>query len=351
MCSASPPPPPDYAGAAQAQGAANETTARVQGQINNPDVYGPYGSQTVSWDGDHPTVHQTLSPEQQRLFDQNMLTQQSLAGTGTQAADSLRGIVGHPIDFGSAPQRAVPLGPNDVPLPKVQATPDTLDTSKLSALPADSQTIRNQVIDAMMSRANSDINKSQDQKVSDLVAAGIHPGNAAYDHEIEMLNRQRNDAEQQAMIAGGNAAEQAYGMDMGRRQEQVGEQGMQFGQGMQAGAQRFGQQGQLASLIQSLQGQYFGQETGNRRDAISEMLAQREMPLNEISALRSGSQVANPFSTPGYAQNTTVAPPPVFGAATQAGQYGTDVYNAQAARANSNNQTMGTLAMAAAMFF
>jgi hypothetical protein len=350
MCSASPPPPPDYAGAATAQGAANVDTARVQGRINNPNVVNPNGTQTVTWDGDTPTVHQQLSPDQQRLYDQNMTTQQSLAGTGTQAADSLKGVVGKSIDFGNAPQRAVPLQSNQ-PMPTVQATPGTLDTSKLSAMPADSQTIRNQVINAMMSRANSDIDHSQSQKQADLVAAGIHPGTEAYAREMDLLNRQRNDAEQQAIIAGGNAAQQAYGMDMATRQEGVGEQGQQFQQGMAAGAQTFGQQNARDILNAQLQNTYFNQQTGNRRDAISELLAQRETPLNEISALRSGSQVANPFSMPGYAQNTQVAPPPIYGAATQAGQYGTDVYNAQAAQANSTNQTIGTAALAAAMFF
>jgi hypothetical protein len=47
--SPSAPPPPDYAGAAAAQGAANVETARLQGRINNPNVIGPLGSQTVTF--------------------------------------------------------------------------------------------------------------------------------------------------------------------------------------------------------------------------------------------------------------------------------------------------------------
>ena len=39
--SPSPPPAPDYAGAATAQGAANVETARVEGRMNRPDVYSP----------------------------------------------------------------------------------------------------------------------------------------------------------------------------------------------------------------------------------------------------------------------------------------------------------------------
>ena len=47
--SPSPPATPDYTGAAAAQGAANEATARLQARLNNPNVYGPLGSQTVSF--------------------------------------------------------------------------------------------------------------------------------------------------------------------------------------------------------------------------------------------------------------------------------------------------------------
>ena len=47
--SPSPPPAPDYAGAAREQGAANEATARLQGRISNPNIIGPLGGQTVTW--------------------------------------------------------------------------------------------------------------------------------------------------------------------------------------------------------------------------------------------------------------------------------------------------------------
>jgi len=47
--SPSPPAVPDYPGAAQAQGVANEATARLQGRMNNPNISGPLGSQTVTF--------------------------------------------------------------------------------------------------------------------------------------------------------------------------------------------------------------------------------------------------------------------------------------------------------------
>ena len=47
--SPAPPAAPDYAGAATAQGAANVETARLQGRMNNPNISGPLGSQTVTF--------------------------------------------------------------------------------------------------------------------------------------------------------------------------------------------------------------------------------------------------------------------------------------------------------------
>lgn len=251
----SPPPAPDYAGAAREQGAANVDAARIQARTNNPNVISPYGTQTVSWNGDTPTLTQTLSPEQQGLLSQQIKTQGLLGGLGQQGAQSLYGVVGKPVDFSGAP-----------PAPSSGA-----DT-------------RQRVINAYMSRANQDYDIRKDQNNSDLVAAGIRPGTKAYADNMMMLDRARNDAYQQAEIAGGNAAAQEFGMDTQRRQQ-----------------------------------------------GLSEMLSQRQVPLNEITALLSGSQVQNPFSMPGYAQNTQVAAAPLFAAANAAGNYGTDVYNAKMA--------------------
>ena len=47
--SASPPPAPDYAAAATAQGAANVDAARATARLSNPNIFSPFGSQTVTY--------------------------------------------------------------------------------------------------------------------------------------------------------------------------------------------------------------------------------------------------------------------------------------------------------------
>ncbi len=55
--SVSQPATPDYAGAATAQGAANVEAARASAKLSNPNIYGPLGSQTVTYGT--PTFDQT----------------------------------------------------------------------------------------------------------------------------------------------------------------------------------------------------------------------------------------------------------------------------------------------------
>jgi hypothetical protein len=232
----------------------------------------------------------------------------------------------------------------------------------LPAMPGSSDEIRQRVIDAMMSRANTDFAQREDQTNSDLIARGLRPGTEAYAREMQRIDQARNDARSQAEIAGGDAAAQAHSMDLANRQQGHGEaiansdlsysQGMGIrGQAVGEQAQQFNQGGQASELAQRQQAQQYSQQSDLRRQKIAEILTQRQTPINEIAALMGGSQVSNPFSMPGAAQNTSVAPAPIFGATDAAGRYGTDVYNAQVGSSNATTGAIGSMAAMAAMFF
>lgn len=145
--SPAPPAAPDYAGAATAQGAANVETARLQGQMNNPNIIGPLGSQTVTWGGpnagykwngntyadeaglrgalgtyasqgnfdpssvdtwmkdqgtygisrvggDQPTITQTLTPQAQQTLEAQQRVQSALAGLGEQGLGTASKVLG-----------------------------------------------------------------------------------------------------------------------------------------------------------------------------------------------------------------------------------------------------------------
>lgn len=272
MCAPSPPPAPDYAGAAREQGAANKESAIASSRLNNPNVVNPLGTQTWTEGAtadDRPTLTQTYSPEQQALYDQSIRSKMLLGGLGEQGATALQGVVGRNLDLSGAP-----------------VAPTTGRS-------------RDDAYNAMMTRINEGTAISKDQKNSELIAAGIRPGTKAYQDAMFSIDRGANDARQQAIIAAGAEGQRDFNM------------------GTQA-----------------------------RKDAIAEILAQRQTPLNEINALMSGSQVSNPFAVPGAAQNANIAPAPLYNAAMQAGQYGTDVYNQGIGQ--SNNMMSGLFRLGSA---
>lgn len=183
-----------------------------------------------------------------------------------------------------------------------------VDFNNLPPMPGSADETRQKVIDAMMSRVNEDTQVARDNKNSDLIAAGIRPGTEAYDNQMRIIDRGYNDARNQAFLASGQEASRDFGLDSDRR-----------------------------------------------RQAITEMLSQRQVPLNEITALMSGSQVSNPFSMPGYAQNAQVAPAPLFAAQNALAGYNTDIYNAKAAQAGNLQQGLfglgGAGLQAAGMYY
>jgi len=78
--------------------------------------------------------------------------------------------------------------------------------------------------------------------------------------------------------------------------------------------------------------------------------ALRNQPLNELNALRTGSQVTNPSFQQAPQQQTT-AGANYNGAVSAQGQYDQGLYNAQVGAQNAQNQALGTLGSAALTAF
>lgn len=334
-CAPSPPPTPDYAGAAQKQGQANIDAAITSGKINNPNVISPYGTQTVTWGGkfdqagfdnatatwnkqvqdytnawnawvangrpgpftmdvgfgaavdprhkapqrsqfenrDVPTITQTLAPDQQKLLDTGNQAKIGLSELALQGTGLAKDVLGKSLDF-----------------------------SQLPARPGSAEETRSKVMDAMMSRVNEDTGRSQRLLQSDLAARGIGTNTDAYRDAMALEGRKLTDARNQAYLASGQEMSRDFQTDSQRR-----------------------------------------------RDALGEMMTERQTPINEITALMSGSQVQNPFSMPGYAQNANVQAAPLFAAQNMAADYGTDLYNAKAAQAGNLQQGLFGLGSAGIM--
>jgi len=288
MKSSSPPPAPDYKGAAIEQGAANLESARATAKLSNPNTYTPYGTQLVSYEGDIPTVRQTLTPTAQKTLDAQQGVQYSLANLGQKGADTASTVLDKPFSFGG---------------PAVQTS---LDTSGIAKMPVNAGMTGQE---AIMSRLNPSLARQRVSTETNLINQGLRPGTEAYDNAIRMLGEQETDARTQAVLQGLN-------LDIG------------------ANAQGFNQ------AVQSGQ---FGNTA--QQQALAEAIQQRQMPLNEITALMSGSQIQNPQF--GAYQGATVAPPPIFQATQSKGAFDANAYNQQVASQNAMTSGMFSLGGAA----
>jgi len=99
--SPSAPATPDYAAAATAQGVANKDTAITQGYLNNPNINGPLGGQTVTFDPitNQPTITQNLTPTAQATLEAQQRVQQGLASLGEKGLTTASGIISKPFEY------------------------------------------------------------------------------------------------------------------------------------------------------------------------------------------------------------------------------------------------------------
>ncbi|UOF77817.1 structural protein [Bacteriophage sp.] len=237
------PPAPDYAALAQQQGVENRDTANFNTNLNRVDQYTPQGS--LTWelrpgaDPQNPQAgdyiqRQTYSPDQQQLYDLGNQISKSFLTTAQGGLARVADSMGKPFDMSGIP------GVTPEMIKQLQGPID--DTS------------RQRVEEAMMSRLRPQYEQDQSRQENQLLNAGIERGSDAWNNQMAQLSRQQNDARMQAVLAGG--------------QEESRQSGLQQ---------------QIASLLQALHGQ-----------GVQEQAFLRQLPLNEINALRTGSQVQGP---------------------------------------------------------
>ena len=282
------PATPDYRGAAVEQGAANLEAARATARLSNPNTYTPYGTQLVSYDGDIPTIRQTLTPTAQKTLEAQQGVELSLANLGAKGANTASGVLDKPFSFG---------GPN------VQTS---LDLSGIAKMPVNAGMTGQE---AIMSRLNPSLARQRTTTETNLINQGLRPGSEAYDNAIRSLGEQETDARTQAVLQGLN-------LDIGANQQG-------FGQQLEAG--KFGNTAQQQALAEAIQ--------------------LRQLPLNEITALMSGSQIQNPQF--GAYSGATVQPAPLFAGTQAQGQFDANKYNQEVSQANAQTAGMYSLGGAA----
>lgn len=191
------------------------------------------------------TATTTLSPDQQKLYDQNMGLSQALNDIAAQGLGYVGGTVNKPIDLNSLPARGQ--------APKLE----------------DFNSTRDSVTEALMQRLDPQIQADRSKLIGRLSNQGINLGSKAYATASSLQGQNENDMRNQALLAGTSQANQMYNQG-------------------------------LASA------QYSDQA---RAQALQEQDYARNAPLNMLNNLRTGNQSTTPqFQNMGTGVNVAAAP-------------------------------------------
>lgn len=176
----SPPPAPDYAGAAAQTAAGNADAARIAAKANRVSQYTPYGNLIYKQDPSDQDVWSAttqLAPEQQALLDQQNKTSMDLAALQNQGVGYVQNMLDKPFDTGALPAQSINPG----------------------------QTVQ----DALMERLTPQFERRQGQLETQLANQGIARGTEAWKNAQTDMDQARNDAMIQAGLQGMGMGQQA----------------------------------------------------------------------------------------------------------------------------------------------
>jgi hypothetical protein len=376
------PPPPDPNVVSSAQTTSNKDTAAFNAALNHGNTYTPLGSQTNTLRGyDEKTgapiydETTTLSPESQALLDQQLQQNKQLGDIAGGMMGRVGESYGKPMDTSGAPALRDPgqaalyqTAINRSGLPAIQGS---LDTSKLSKLYGadDLQSARQQTQDALYKKQASFLDPQWAQRDNAfrtrMANQGVVEGSEAWKNGLDDENRARSfdydQARNSAIAGGGDELSRLVSIAQGNRGQQFGEE-LSSGQfGNQARAQAFGEGTDDANFANSAIGannadrlNYADAGNRSRAQALQELFAMRDQPLNEFNSLRNSAPVDMP-NFDGAGGGGGMAPTDVAGNIWNAYQGQVAGANADQAGANaryaSNGALAGSAAMAAALFF
>jgi len=226
-----------------------------------------------------PEVRTTLSPEEQAIFDTNQRSRGAMAAMGEQQLGSTYQALSTPFGFDGLPDPSQYLDESGF-----AARPTGLDESNVSGYTIDPTIEGYQAVaDAIYDREAPFIDRQQEQLENQLLIEGHNPGSEAWAARMDDFNRQKNDLRLGAFQMAGDTQERLFGMEGMRRGQDFAEAGVRYDIGNDV------RNNQIDDM-----GLRYDYTTADRNRQIEEQLLQRQQPLNELNALRTGSQVTMP---------------------------------------------------------
>jgi hypothetical protein len=329
------PTPPNPIETARASTSTNVSTAVANAFLNNVNQNTPQGSLNYDPTGNYNwtdpttgtayniptfTATQSLSPSGQAIQTENEKSQYNLANMAANQSASLRDLLGSPVNLWGVPEAPntnwlegpsgvyqAQLGYGDVggqqrslgPYAQQQTTfGDEQDYNKA----------REHVEQALFQRMDPQLQRDRAALEARLADQGIQVGSMAHQQAMDQFNRQLTDTRLGITQAGAAEQQQAYAQALGRGQFANQAQMEQFQKQLQSGT--FANQAQQQAYQQeALRAQFsnaalaqraaqqkmvFDARNQLRAQSLAEQYQQRNQPINEITALLSGSQVQGP---------------------------------------------------------
>lgn len=236
--SPSPPPAPDYTGAAQATSQGSAQAAIANNLMMHPNIYTPLGSQTWNYAGEGnvpavggqpgfsvPTYSQSINmtPQGKDLYDRQVNLSSGLLGLGQGALNQTAASLGKPQDMSSVGD------------------------------------IANQAYSAQTSRLDPEWAARQKQFDAQMANQGISAGGEAYDNAARDFGQQRNDAYTQARQQAIATMPQTYQLSTAQRMQPLTELNA-----IRSGSQPQMPQFQATQYSGGMQGPNMGQAVGQQ---------------------------------------------------------------------------------------
>lgn len=363
----SPPPAPDYTGAALAEAQASRENLNTQNYANRPTINTPWGTQ--SWQTNATTDPATgqqvtqwtqntsLTPESQAALDAQMGLMQGRSELGASFMNRVGQEYAQPFDYSNLPDTYNPAAPRNLQTSiGTQDVQRGLNFGDNPALPQYDSGYRDQVANQLMDRMQPQFDRQQGQLETQLANQGFERGSQGYKQALDDMQERQSRERFNALDMAGSEAQRLYNMQMGSRQQATQEdqlggnfanQAAQQGFQQDMAAMQFGNNAMQTQ--QNMDAAYANQMNTLRQQAIAEQAQRRGMSLNEMNALLSGQQVSMP-NMPSFT-NAGISQTPQLMAAAQ-NQYGAamDAYNAQQQQSANMMGGLTSLASTAMMF-
>ena len=193
----SPPPAPDYRGAAVAQGQANIDAARATAKLGNPSFINPLGRRDVDFRPDDEVfITDTLTPLGQTRLDQEQRIGTQLGGIAEQGLTEVGKGLGTPFDLSQV---------SDITTQPTVAGRDAISN-------------------AILAREQPLLDAERQAMQTDLLVRGHNPGGIAFEGAMDQLDRKENDLRLASILASGGEQSRLYGLQAGERGRGIQEQ-------------------------------------------------------------------------------------------------------------------------------